>query len=274
MGESWVKKTVHQAQRTEEDLAKLLWENNWTAVAELCDDAFEEHVLPYSKERTGLHLHGINFNERELRTLPPDQVNEIAADFGFIQTHYVTFNTIEEVQKFADACAADDGRWNGEHVEGFVVRSPAKGAPVDQHYTFMFKIKFDQPYLRWREWREITRRMLAFVGKQPSTSTESLQNVKEEPGTIFSIKVSKIQHPETKAYVSWIAQQIREDLSQFDEWKQGHGIVKTRDRFFEWLKENPSEYKAASTSDGPATADNRPFDRTMVVPIAVPGCGQ
>lgn len=268
-------KTLRQAQRTEQDLARLLWDNSWTAVAELCDDAFEEHVLPYAPERTGLHLHGINCNERDLRTLPPDQVNDIAAEFGFIQTLYITLNTAAEVKAFGDACAADDGRWNGEHVEGFVVRSPAKGTPVDQHHNFMFKIKFDQPYLRWREWREITRRMLAFVQKQPSTSTGTLASLNEEPGMLFGVKISKMQHPETRAYATFVARQIEQDLSQFDEWKQGRGIVKTRDRFFEWLKTQPTaDQSSASANESSRAADTRPFDRTMIVPIAVPGCGR
>jgi tRNA ligase len=67
-GEAWLKKYLIKKGKTEEDLAKRLWESNLTAIAEvslflffqemapfnfaqLCDDSFEEHVLGYPPEK-------------------------------------------------------------------------------------------------------------------------------------------------------------------------------------------------------------------------------
>lgn len=36
MGEKWLQRHLEKSGRTTEELAKVLWENNWTAVAEVC----------------------------------------------------------------------------------------------------------------------------------------------------------------------------------------------------------------------------------------------
>ena len=38
VGEQWIRKYLAQKERTEEQLANVLWENNWTAIAEVCLD--------------------------------------------------------------------------------------------------------------------------------------------------------------------------------------------------------------------------------------------
>src|SRR5260221_10380849 len=68
VGDAWLEKQLKAAGKTKEQLAQTLWEKNWTAVAELCDDSFEEHVLPIPSDMTGLHLHGLNVNGREFDT--------------------------------------------------------------------------------------------------------------------------------------------------------------------------------------------------------------
>ncbi|KAJ1830022.1 trna ligase, partial [Coemansia sp. RSA 2711] len=45
MARKWMEKMLHQAGRTCEQLATYLYENSATAVFELCDDEFEEHIL-------------------------------------------------------------------------------------------------------------------------------------------------------------------------------------------------------------------------------------
>lgn len=49
-GERWVEKHLQSVGKSKEDLARKLREMNATTVAELCDDAFEEHVLAYTPE--------------------------------------------------------------------------------------------------------------------------------------------------------------------------------------------------------------------------------
>jgi tRNA ligase len=36
-GEKWVFKYLEEKNKTEEQLAGRLWQNNWTAIAEVCD---------------------------------------------------------------------------------------------------------------------------------------------------------------------------------------------------------------------------------------------
>ena len=54
-GERWIDKHLSTVGKTREDLAERLREMNATAVAELCDDSFEEHVLAYDPASAGLY---------------------------------------------------------------------------------------------------------------------------------------------------------------------------------------------------------------------------
>ncbi|KAG9120006.1 hypothetical protein FRC07_004682, partial [Ceratobasidium sp. 392] len=81
-GEEWLDKHLKSAGKTKTAFAKTLFDRNLTAVAELCDDSFEEHVLPYSKEMTGLHLHGLNERRGDFYTLPNNEVESFAREWG------------------------------------------------------------------------------------------------------------------------------------------------------------------------------------------------
>ena len=60
------------------------------------------------------------------------------------------------------------GSLHGEPIEGFVVRttmpqtyaSDAPRPPYAPGQVWFYKIKFDEPYLMYRDWRELTRTML------------------------------------------------------------------------------------------------------------------
>jgi tRNA ligase len=65
--------------KTKVDLARELRRRNVTAVAELCDDSFEEHILAYGPDKAGLYLHGVNLNLPEFATYPSNFVQEFAA---------------------------------------------------------------------------------------------------------------------------------------------------------------------------------------------------
>ncbi|TFK49265.1 hypothetical protein OE88DRAFT_1702824 [Heliocybe sulcata] len=274
-GEWWLRKQFEKTGKTEEQLAKALWENNWTAAAELCDDEFEEHVLPYPPEKTGLHLHGINKCTKAFMTMPPDVVNSFAKEWGFIETAYTTLKTIQEVKEFTDK-VAKSGSWNGESVEGFVVRThvtepptekanqPATVSPYPPGSSFFFKVKFDEPYMMYRDWREVTRTLL------------SKKNALR-PG---SVSKAKMKRPETRLYVRWVIEEIKKDPKQFEGFSAGHGIIATRERFLQWLKaEEGKTALQTETSQKPdeygiTGAERKDFSKTIIVPIAVPGCGK
>ncbi|KAF8515637.1 RNA ligase-domain-containing protein [Gautieria morchelliformis] len=289
VGERWLRKHLASVGRTEEEFAKTLWENNWTAVAELCDDSFEEHVLPYSEELTGLHLHGINTSTGAFQTRKPEEVEAFAREWGFIPTAYTTFSTVAEVREFTQEISKT-GKWNGQSIEGFVVRThiadspsppagdsdvPTDGSgrrardqdapPYPPGSSFFFKIKFDEPYMMYRDWREITKSLLtAKAGKEPRISK------------------AKLNRPETRLYKTWVEGEIKRDRKAFDGYTHNQGIVATRERFLKWcegegkgkLAQEAGTKAGTVVTDGKKDGKKVEFRKTVVIPVAVPGCGK
>lgn len=216
VGEEWLRKYFAALGRSEADLAAVLWDKNWTAVAELCDDSFEEHVLPYPSELTGLHLHGLNVNSKAFQTMDQHTVDAFAKEWGFIQTRSVVKDTLDDVKKFCDG-VEKDGIWEGQAVEGFVVRTtvaeptshvttsgkaPGEGkSPYSPGSSFFFKVKFDEPYMMYRDWREVTRSLLS-ADKKGALSPSSLPK-------------NKLRRPETRLYVDWVISEIKRNRDQF-----------------------------------------------------------
>jgi tRNA ligase len=282
-GERWLRQHLEQVGKTTEQLAGILWEKNWTAVAEvrvtrshtppihlhnpqLCDDGFEEHVLPYPAEMTGLHLHGLNDCSGHFKTQPTSVVDEFAREWGFIVTISYELPSISQVKEFTEEIGRT-GKWNGEALEGFVVRTSVASPPMDGSSpaddaspcapgsSFFFKIKFDEPYMMYRDWREITKSLLS-------------------KGDSASLPKNKMKRPETKTYVQWVRREIKHHPNLFEGYTKGHGIIATRDRFFEWLEteEGKRSARAAETSEAHQPSDEK-FGKTIIMPIAVPGVG-
>ena len=59
-GDQFLRKQLNTNGIDPKTLGKTLYRMNATAVAEYCDDSFEEHILEYTKDAAGLYLHGIN----------------------------------------------------------------------------------------------------------------------------------------------------------------------------------------------------------------------
>lgn len=269
VGERWLRKHLADAGKTEEQLAQVLWEKKWTAVAELCDDSFEEHVLPYSKEQTGLHLHGLNESRADFRTMQQDMVDAFAREWGFIVTQSTVLKTIPEVKQFTEEIGRS-GKWRGQALEGFVVRThvseppskPGKDAsasPYAPGSSFFFKVKFDEPYMMYRDWREVTKTLLS---KGPS---------------IAHVSKAKMKRPETQVYVKWVIAEIKRDRSQFAEFTKGKGIIATRERFLKWLESREGKHELEDTSkedEAKTEKDKEKFGKTIIVPVAVPGVGK
>ncbi|KAF8893696.1 RNA ligase-domain-containing protein [Gymnopilus junonius] len=246
-----VKKYLDKLGKTEADLAAVLWEKNWTAIAELCDDSFEEHVLAYPPEKTGLHLHGLNIRSKHFITMPQDVVDEFAEQWGFIKTPSKVVNSVKEVKDFTTACA-ENGEWNGESVEGFVVRThvtepptatdKGKGkagsqgssrSPYEAGSSFFFKVKFDEPYMMYRDWREVTKTLLS-KGLSPS-----------------NLPRSKMKRAETKLDIA------------------------AREKFLAWMKSKDGmkdleEVQAKEVDE----EGKKVFGKTVILPVAIPGCGK
>ncbi|KAJ6514178.1 RNA ligase [Mycena vitilis] len=277
-GEKWLRRYLAEKGRTEADLAGVLWQNNWTAVSELCDDSFEEHVLAYPPEMTGLHLHGLNESTKAFQTLPHAAVDAFAAEWGFIQTASTQLDTIAAVREFTTE-VGKTGAWNGVPVEGFVVRTqvappPATATqrstpPYPPGSSFFFKVKFDEPYMMYRDWREVTKMLLTMRGKKGKNS---------DGMSIGALPKTKMRRAETQAYARWVIEEIRRNPAAFEEYNENKGIIAARERFFAYLASDEGKkemQKLQTKSDTSATtAEKGDFGKTIIVPVAIPGCGK
>ncbi|KAG8989755.1 hypothetical protein FRB90_002083 [Tulasnella sp. 427] len=303
MGEKWLDRHLERKGKSKTDFAKRLWDENITAVAELCDDSFEEHVLPYSEEETGLHLHGINRNKGDFETFSPEAVQAFAEEWGFIPTDVITLNTPDEVKEFTDKIG-ETGKWNGKAVEGFVVRTkvcnpsdasaPTKNVAAEGSSTgrdgrrsksvqntappyppgsdYFFKIKFDEPYMTYRDWRELTKIMLNARRKETYQS-----------GASIAIPKSKLRRPESLAYRDWVFKEMDRDPALFENFGRGKGIIAVRERFLQWYEGQHGKMAVGASEGIPNPAKSlvnegeepkEHWGRAVIVPIAIPGCGK
>jgi len=285
-GDKWLHKHLASVGKERSDLAKVLWDNGWTAVAELCDDSFEEHVLPYTPENTGLHLHGINRSTARFETLPSSasdervSVESFAKEWGFIPTKSFDLQSAQEVKEFADSCA-ETGSWNGEPLEGFVVRTHVSGSgaanlgrsdspPYSPGSSFFFKVKFDEPYMMYRDWREITRTYLSAFSKNGAMALKLSKASKQ-----------RLKRPETRVYDCWVRAAIQENTNLFSGYQHGQGIIASRQKFLTWLA-SPEGQAHLSKEKGEKSRPPSPRDRVsaspegkiIIVPVAIPGCGK
>lgn len=244
---------IEQLQAHEKDpreLAMLLHELNVTAVCELCDDDFEEHVLEYSRNDAGLYLHGLNFNTTEFQTYPMDKVTAFAHEWGFRAVDLFNILGFDNLWLFLTE-AAKTGTYNQREVEGFVVRTKSNGN------DFFFKFKFEEPYLLYRQFREVTKKFI----------------LTRDMGSI-SIK----KHPHiTRRYLAFVRDLFLKEPQLEQEFVSGHGIIKVRKLFLAELgldelsgmtliKIDEEQAKAE-----PATETSYKY---ALVPVSVIGCGK
>ena len=194
-----------------------------------------------------------------------------AREWGFIPTPSLELPSVQDVRTFTDEVGRS-GTWNGEALEGFVVRTTVRSSslpsgPTDRRdasdvpppyadgSSFFFKVKFDEPYMMYRDWREITKALLA-------------------RGEGVKLPKSKMARPETMVYVKWVKEEIKKHPELFDGYTKGHGIIATRERFLRWLEtaEGKSDKEVESAEEVPVASDKK-FGKTIIMPIAVPGVG-
>lgn len=243
VGEEWIERHVVSVGKTSAALARELRAMNATAVGELCDDSFEEHVLAYDPASSGIYLHGINFNVPHFATLSSPEVHNFADVWGFKKANFVVYDDLNSVKQFLEKCA-ETGSWDGRDTEGFVVRCKMseKGQKGPFHDWF-FKYKFEEPYLMYRQWRECTKAMLS--GKPP--------------------KIKKHKQI-TEEYLGYARRQFASNPGLKQPYQQNHGIISMRDGF---LKERG--LNGAQIIQMEAEAVTRDV---ILVPIASIGCGK
>ncbi|ORY74143.1 RNA ligase-domain-containing protein [Protomyces lactucae-debilis] len=240
-GEYWIKRHLEKVGKTTKELAHVLQKHNITAVAELCDDAFEEHILAYPPEKSGLYLHGLNINTPRFATYSAADVATFAEYFGMFKTDFITKPDLPSLRALLEKCSKS-GTYLGTEVEGFVIRTRRPDG------DFFFKYKFEEPYLLFRQWREVTKQIIS--GGEP---------VFKKHATI------------TREYIQFILPLIR-DASLAKQYQQNHGIIELRQRFL--------DHRGGDLTDiinnpelAPVEIDPRK-DWFVLVPIATIGCGK
>ncbi|OMJ25064.1 tRNA ligase [Smittium culicis] len=259
-GKEWLQLHLASKNKTEADFASFLYQHSVTAIFELCDDSFEEHILEYPKEITGLHLHGINRNTATLHTWPTDHVNLVSLEFGFIPINSQIFDTAKEVEEFADKIRKDK-IFKGRHIEGFVVRAKpnvvlnkkfkhestsneVSNANVsnycENNNVFMFKIKYDEPYLMYREFREVSKRI---ISNQPI----------------------KFKYPLSRKYAQWFKSSYSKNPKKYDGFLKSHGIIKARNDFLKYYD---------SLNDSEKTVNDLNSNKILIITVATIACGK
>lgn len=248
-GEEWVDRQLAAIGKTRGDLARELRSRNATAVAELCDDDFEEHILAYEKENAGLYLHGININVPEFMTYPGDQVQAFAEQWGFKKTDYLTIDDVQATKTFLDG-VAETGSYNGRDIEGFVIRCKSRATGSGPYADWFFKYKFEEPYLLYRQWRECTKALIS--GKAPRYKKH--------------IKI-------TEEYLLYARKKLSQNPQLGKAYAQNHGIIKLRDAFLKEKNIKGSDIireEYAATGGAPEDVSKN----IILVPIATIGCGK
>ncbi|KAI8379621.1 RNA ligase-domain-containing protein [Radiomyces spectabilis] len=136
VGYRWLLQHLNSVNKSESELAQWLYQHQLTLVAELCDDDFEQHILPYTKNERGLYLHGINYNTSKLHTLPSDTVRSVAKELGVHPIDYEVLPNLEAVKTLSDT-VQKSGLYRNREVEGLVVKDgvvSTRDRPLRCHY--------------------------------------------------------------------------------------------------------------------------------------------
>ena len=249
-GEKWVERHVAAIGKSTKDLARTLRQMNVTAVGELCDDSFEEHVLAYDEAAAGIYLHGLNHNVPEFSTMPGQKVHEFADAWGFKKAKYEIFEDINAVKDFLEKCA-ETGTWDGRETEGFVVRCQMRKSDSGQYQDWFFKYKFEEPYLMYRQWRECTKAVIA--GRLP--------------------RIKKHERI-TEEYLQFARRQFIQNPKLSKEYNQNHGIISLREAFLKERGLQGSEIIALEANEQGQSKGQNTERNVILAPIASLGCGK
>lgn len=249
-GEKWVDKHLSNIGKTRADLSRELRRRNVTAVAELCDDTFEEHVLAYEPKDAGLYIHGINLNLPYFATYPGELVHAFADEWGFKKAQYLIKDDVASMHTFLEECS-QTGSYAGRDTEGFVIRCQRKHGDIKGDYqNWFFKYKFEEPYLMYRQWRETTKAVIS--GKVPKYK-----------------KHKKI----TEEYLLYARRQLAKDSSIGKAYNMNHGIIAMRDGFLQERGLKGSDI-IRQEQDGEEGSSDVVSKNVILLPVASIGCGK
>ncbi|CCH42064.1 hypothetical protein BN7_1603 [Wickerhamomyces ciferrii] len=239
------------------DLALKLYDLNVTAVAEFCDDDFEEHIIQYKSDSAGLYLHGLNLNKPSFETYSIEEVSDFAGVYGFKTVDHFTIQDIASLKNRLTEYSLS-GCYNGKEIEGFVIRCKKTTKLKEEDY--FFKFKFEEPYLMYRQWREVTKEYLSHKDR-------------------LSIKFSKHRFI-TNKYLDFVIPLLEEDPKLAENYNSGFKIIELRNRFLEsYGKSGPEilnqelldELEVVNSMKSLKIDENTKF---VIIPVATIGCGK
>lgn len=236
------------------EFANILYSGKITVLCEYCDDGFEEHVLEYKNDKAGLYLHGMNLNTVNFKTYPMDKVNEFAQLYGFKQTDYILLDTFDETLEFARK-TNETGKFKGEEIEGFVIRCFQKDGS-----DFFFKYKFEEPYLLYRELREVTKQYIINGPK----------NLKFGNHKLICMD-----------YIKFITPLLKNNQILKDDYCENRGIIELRKKYFEskdttsmkMIKDELNMVELEEDMKSLKFNDSNP-NKYVLVTVATIGCGK
>lgn len=253
-GQQFLEKQLADKNINIKDFGRFLYDNNCTAVAEYCDDTFEEHILEYTKDKAGLYLHGVNYNTPEFKTWPMAKVVEFANTWGFKSIDYFTLEDEKSLRSFLTECE-EKGHYNNQEIEGFVIRCSNK----ETKGTFFFKFKFHEPYLMYRQWREVTREYIATKSRPINFRTHNYI---------------------TNKYMDFVIPLLEKDPQLAEDFMNGKGIIKLRKMFLESYDMSGLEILNLDRIKELEELDKQTVDtinektKFLLIPIATIGCGK
>ncbi len=114
--------------------------------------------------------------------------------------------------------------------------------------------------MMYRDWREITKSLLSAKQK----------------GNIAGARISKakLKRRETVEYKNWVEKEILRNPKAFADYQNNRGIIAVREAFLKWRETPEGEQVAESMRPAtPPPQDGPKPTKTVLVPIAIPGCG-
>jgi len=187
-------------------------------------------------------------------------IGDFPEEFGFHRVGVVVATTMEEVKSITDKCASS-GSYESRPIEGFVVRCRQRAHENYEEEDFFFKVKFDVPYLMYREWRETTRHILSDKkgGYQPEQYRYEL----------------------TTDYAQFVLQKLKTNPELFERYNQGIGQIQLRKLFLQEHGIDQPEIAALAMTDigrraleQDDSADGFGANKTLLIPIGFIGCGK
>jgi tRNA ligase len=86
-----------------------------------------------------------------------------------------------------------------------------------------------------------------------------------------------MKRSETKVYVNWVIEEFKKNPDAYKDYTEGKGIIATRENFLAEMQSDLGERGLAAAEKGdevPPTPDVPEFGKTIIVPVAIPGCGK